>query len=76
VPLVDTLTRSGGAKLDATAEGVGAIHLRSPVSGYPEIGLQPYPILAEQISRADPRYSAKGHHIFDITARPPAIIGD
>ena len=27
-------------------------------------------ILAEQISRAEPRYSAKGHHILDITARP------
>jgi hypothetical protein len=26
--------------------------------------------LAEQISRAEPGYSAKGHHIFDITARP------
>ena len=39
-------------------------------NGYSEIGLQSCPILAEQISRAEPRYSAKGHHIFGITARP------
>ena len=31
---------------------------------------------ARQISRAQPRYSAKGHHIFHITARFPAVIGD
>jgi hypothetical protein len=40
------------------------------VRGYSETGLQPCSIPARQISRAEPRYSAKGHHIFLITARP------
>jgi hypothetical protein len=44
--------------------------LRSLTGGYSEIGLQSCPILAEQISCAEPRYSAKSHHISDITARP------
>ena len=35
--------------------------------------LQPCSILAEQISRAEPRYLANGHHIFDITA-PPRLL--
>jgi hypothetical protein len=43
--------------------------LRFDSDDYAEIGLQCWPILDEQINRTDTRYSAKGHHIFDITAR-------
>src|SRR5690348_7866378 len=32
--------------------------------------MQCCPILAEQINRTEPRYPAKRHHMFDITARP------
>jgi hypothetical protein len=39
--------------------------LATPRSDY-----NPVRSLAEQISRAEPRYSAKSHHISDITARP------
>jgi len=48
--------------------------LRFTTNGYAEIELQCCPILAEQINRTEPRYSAKGHHIFDITARPRPLL--
>ena len=47
-----------------------AIRSRCPSNGSSKIGLQPCSILAGQINRAEPRYSAKDHHISQITARP------
>ena len=44
--------------------------MRFAKHGYVEIGLQCCPILTEQNKSHRPRYSAKGHHILDITARP------
>ena len=44
--------------------------MRFTKHGYVEIGLQCCPILTEQNNSQRPRYSAKGHHILDITARP------
>ena len=44
--------------------------MRFTKDGYVEIGLQCCPILTEQNNSQRPRYSAKGHHILDITARP------
>jgi len=44
--------------------------MRFATNGYGEIGLQCCPILVEQINRTEPRYSTKGHYIFDIIARP------
>lgn len=46
------------------------LRLHLHVNGYSAIGLQRRPILAEQITRSEPRYSSKDHHISHITARP------
>ena len=48
---------------NATAECAGTIRLHYHANGYSEIGLQRCPILAEQINRAEPRYSSKDHHM-------------
>jgi hypothetical protein len=70
-PSGDALTRFGGAKASRKGkEHLKAIRSRCPSNGSSKTGLQPCSILAGQINRAEPRYSAKDHHIFDITARP------
>ena len=66
---VDMLTRSREGRLGATPKDVERSG-RFARDGYAEIGLQRCPILAEQINRTEPRYSAKGYHITDVTAHP------
>ena len=69
MPSVDTLTRSGGVERDARecwSDPLALPHnwlLRDRITILSDLG-------AEQISRAEPRYSAERHHIFNITARP------
>lgn len=46
------------------------LRLHFHVNGYSAIGLQRRPILAEQITRSESRYSSKDHHMSHITARP------
>ena len=69
MPLVDTLTRLGVAKAWRDGKECCGDPLALTHRWLSDIVLQPCSILARQISRAAPRYSAKGHHIFHITAR-------
>jgi hypothetical protein len=72
---VNTLTRSGEAK------GRRKTNVRATRLGYPYMitlrsGYNPARCSPQQIVAFGPRYSAEGHHIFHITARPLAFIGD
>jgi hypothetical protein len=68
IDIADKIWRGESSR---NAKSIEAIRLRSSVNGYAGIGLQPCSIQPRQISCNQPRYSAKRHHIFHITARFP-----
>ena len=75
VELVNTLTRSGEAKGRRETD-VGATRLGYPYMITLKSGYNPARCSPQQIVAFGPRYSAEGHYIFHITARPLAVIGD
>jgi hypothetical protein len=70
VPLVDTLTRSGEGRLGAAPEDVERSGCAFLDMATLESDYNAARSWSNKISRTEPRYSAKGHHIFDITVRP------